>query len=94
MQEPLARNCRGDTDAVGRFAIGGNCASVFEAGESCEGVLKNLVRRLGRELSYEANAAGIEVEARVDQAGFKVRRRGNGKAEWGGALLRAVGRRR
>jgi len=59
-----------------------------------EGVLKNLVRRLGRELSYEANAAGIEVEARVDQAGPKVRRRGNGKAEWGGALLRAVGRKR
>jgi len=47
---------------------------MFETGEGGERVLKYLVRRFARQLGNKANAAGVKIEPRIDQAAVDIGR--------------------
>ncbi len=87
-EEPLARDGSGYADSVARFSVGRNGASVLEPRESAKCMLENPVRGLGGKLRDKADAAGVEIKARVDQAAINIR------GEIGGEMRRASGRAR
>ena len=73
-EEPFARDCGGDANAVRGLAIGCHGAAVLETSEGGESVVEDLVRGLGRELRDKPDAAGIEVETWIDKAAFDLGR--------------------
>jgi hypothetical protein len=67
-RQQAERNGRGQAHAIARFAVGSNRSPVAKTGESGQGMPENCVRGLGRKLGDKADAATIEIEARIEQA--------------------------
>ena len=90
--EELVRHLHQDAGAVARARVGADRAAMFEIAEDRDRVLDDLVRLAALDVGDEADAAGILLVARIEQAAARPARVGhNGNSTGESLTVRSAG---